>query len=72
MRVHLGLLLLLGCWTSSAGAAAEVPAPPDGEAVVRQASAAKPRLDHSGKKRRGKASYYGRKFYGKRMAKGRR
>jgi len=35
-------------------------------------SAAKPALDHSGKARRGKASYYARKFHGRKMADGTR
>jgi rare lipoprotein A len=35
-----------------------------------KARVAKPRLDHSGKKQKGKASYYSRKFTGKKMADG--
>lgn len=74
MRVRLGLLLLLGGWICGAGAAAKDAAPSEGTeatAATREATAkAKPRLDHSGKKRRGKAAYYGRRFYGKKMADG--
>ena len=40
---------------------------PQHEAVV-----AKPKLDRSGKTRRGKGSYYARQFYGKKMADGKR
>lgn len=70
IRARLGLLLLLGCWTCGAGAAAKDAAADDGTATAAREGPAKPRLDHSGKKRRGKASYYGRKLYGKKMADG--
>jgi rare lipoprotein A len=48
-----------------AHAATAVPAPAQREPVV-----AKPKLDRSGKPRKGKASYYSRNFYGKKMADG--
>lgn len=38
--------------------------------ATRTAKAGKPALDLSGKARRGKASYYGRKFHGRKMADG--
>lgn len=38
--------------------------------TTRTAKAGKPALDLSGKARRGKASYYGRKFHGRKMADG--
>lgn len=41
-------------------------------AATSEPKADKPRLDRSGKKRKGKASYYGREFEGKRMADGTR
>ena len=37
---------------------------------VKSAKAGKPALDRSGKARRGKASYYARKFHGRKMADG--
>lgn len=42
------------------------------EAAASERKADKPRVDRSGKKRKGKASYYGREFEGKRMADGTR
>lgn len=39
-------------------------------APQREAVVAKPKLDRSGKARRGHASYYGRQFHGKKMASG--
>ena len=39
---------------------------------VKSAKAGKPALDRSGKARRGKASYYARKFHGRKMADGTR
>ncbi|MES2015459.1 MAG: septal ring lytic transglycosylase RlpA family protein [Pseudomonadota bacterium] len=50
------------------------PEPPRSEAKARapqrEAVIAKPKLDRSGKARKGKASYYGRQFAGKKMASG--
>lgn len=63
------LLLLLVLLGSGAPMAAAGEAP----AAAEQAAAAEPakrRLDRSGKKRKGKASYYSRKFSGKPMADG--
>jgi rare lipoprotein A len=45
-----------------------LPAPSSGEPAAQAAK--KPRLDRSGKQRKGEASYYGREFYGKKMANG--
>jgi rare lipoprotein A len=45
-------------------------APAKSARSAKTARAGKPALDHSGKARRGKASYYGRKFHGKKMADG--
>ena len=42
----------------------------DSTASRREAVVANPKLDHSGKARKGKASYYGRQFYRKKMANG--
>lgn len=59
-------------------AGGEAKVPPAGRGATQSRSAhnddsnakAAPRLDRSGKKRRGKASYYGRQFAGKKMADG--
>ncbi len=62
------LFLLLSCYFTTA-LPAEKPTSPD----TAQASPNAPphhHLDHSGKTRKGKASYYGRKFYSKEMADG--
>ncbi|MDE1179208.1 septal ring lytic transglycosylase RlpA family protein [Paraburkholderia sp.] len=65
------LLLTLSCWMTLAFAARE---PASAEAT--QATQAAPKaasqaaLDRTGKTRKGKASYYGHKFYKKKMADG--
>lgn len=41
-----------------------------GSAKTASAQSGKPKLDHSGRTRKGHASYYGRKFYGRTMADG--
>lgn len=48
------------------------PATQPESAVSRQAVPAKPKLDHSGRKRVGKASIYAKKFAGRKMASGKR
>ena len=56
--------------SSALGAAAE--GKPNGASVVREKPVANPKLDHSGRKRVGKASFYARMFHGRKMANGRR
>jgi len=52
-------------------AAAKTPSPPDvAEQGASQPAPAKPKLDRSGRKRVGKASYYAKKFSGRKMADG--
>jgi rare lipoprotein A len=55
--------VVLAIVVGAAAAAEPAPAPAS-------APAAKPALDHSGKKRVGKASFYARSFFGRRMADG--
>lgn len=62
------LSLVLSCYLSTALSAQE---PPSAEAVQTSPNATRhAHLDRSGKTRKGKASYYGRKFYSKEMADG--
>ena len=56
--------------SSAFGAAAE--GEPAGSAVVREKPVANPKLDHSGRKRVGKASFYAKMFNGRKMANGKR
>ncbi|MES2951217.1 MAG: septal ring lytic transglycosylase RlpA family protein [Pseudomonadota bacterium] len=68
---RLGGLLLWLCGSANV-MAADTPkddASPQA-AAQRQVVQQKPTLDRSGKPRKGKASYYGRRFYGKKMASG--
>lgn len=68
MVSHFGLLVtaaLLLCANAKAMAPGATTTGTQREAVV-----ANPKLDHSGKARKGKASYYGRQFYRKKMANG--
>jgi rare lipoprotein A len=76
-RTLLSLLLslLLSCWLSAAYAAQESETAHSTQAgsKARQGSAKATHhagLDRSGKTRKGKASYYGQKFYSKKMADG--
>lgn len=62
--ITLALLFFLGA-TAWAG-----PAEKRESAPVASKSSNKPALDHSGKPRKGKASYYGKNFHGKKMADG--
>jgi rare lipoprotein A len=70
-------MLMLG-WPLAADAAAAVPQARSAPAAdakpsrPRAASAAKPRLDHSGRPRIGKASFYAARFAGQKMADGTR
>jgi rare lipoprotein A len=64
------LFLVLSCCLSTA-APAQKPASTDGTQASPKA-AHHARLDRSGKTRKGKASYYGQKFYSKKMADGTR
>lgn len=71
-KVKFSILLLLGAL--SFGAVAGEPAQP-GPAASRPLAAAAPatpKLDYSGHKRLGKASFYGKQFAGKKMADGKR
>ena len=52
------------------GAPAWAQAPSKSESQSTASSSKKPQLDYSGKPRRGKASYYGKKFHGRKMADG--
>jgi rare lipoprotein A len=45
-------------------------APSKGDSKPTASSTKKPQLDRSGKPRKGKASYYGKKFHGRKMADG--
>ena len=64
-----GACVALG--TSSAlGAAAE--GKPNGPSVIRERPVANPKLDHTGRKRVGKASFYAKMFHGRKMANGKR
>jgi rare lipoprotein A len=66
MKFRISLFL---CCFSAAALAQQQPAAdarPEASKKARHNKA----LDHSGKPRKGKASYYGRKFYGKKMADG--
>ncbi len=66
LAAQMGVAVLLSPSTEPAHAPASAVADaPQHEAVV-----AKPKLDRSGKPRKGKASYYARQFYGKKMANG--
>ena len=56
--------------SSALGAASE--GKPAGSAVVREKPVANPALDHSGRKRVGKASFYAKMFNGRKMANGKR
>lgn len=60
----LALAWCLGATAWAGPAAQSAPAPAAGK------SAKKPALDHSGKPRKGKASYYGKQFHGRKMADG--
>ena len=73
-KMNLSILLLLGALSFGAVAGEPVQSQP-GSAAPRQlavASPAKPKLDYSGHKRFGKASFYAKKFAGKKMADGKR
>jgi rare lipoprotein A len=61
-----GSLMLAACISLPTAPAAAQQAPRQSA----QADTAAPDLDHSGRKRKGKASFYGRKFYGQTMADG--
>ncbi|MFM0341762.1 septal ring lytic transglycosylase RlpA family protein [Paraburkholderia fungorum] len=63
------LLLVLPCWLSTA-LPAQQPAPADANKQASPQTAHHAGLDRSGKTRKGKASYYGRKFYTRKMADG--
>ena len=66
-KIPPAVLLMLACCMSTSASAQ----PPDKAASVSTSkSAKKPALDHSGEARRGKASYYGKEFHGKKMADG--
>lgn len=65
------LILGLACLSTAAWATEPHRSAPRHSAHVAKASK-KPALDHSGKARRGKASYYARKFHGRKMADGTR
>lgn len=68
-RCAAGGALLAGCLLAAAAPAA--PAPADASAPAASAPKAKPvHVDRSGKPRKGKASYYSRRFSGKKMANG--
>ena len=56
--------------SSALGAASD--GQPAGSAVVREKPVANPKLDHSGRKRVGKASFYAKMFNGRKMANGKR
>ena len=65
------LIVGLACF-STATWAADAGKPTSSQRVHAAEANNKPALDHSGKARRGKASYYARKFHGRKMADGTR
>ena len=65
-----GLLLLLLSFGGSATPAGAATPTTEAQPAAAKAETGKQRLDRSGKKRKGKASYYSRKFSGKPMADG--
>ena len=64
-----GACVALGA-SSALGAAAE--GKPNGPSVIREKPVANPQLDHTGRKRVGKASFYAPMFAGRKMANGNR
>ena len=64
-----GVCVALGA-SSAFGAVAEGKA--NGPSVIREKPVANPTLDHSGRKRVGKASFYAKMFHGRKMANGKR
>jgi rare lipoprotein A len=75
MAVAAFLLLVLSCCPGVAlGATKDAPKPASATHSPKAPPAATPRpkLDHTGNARKGKASYYGQKFYSKKMADGTR
>ena len=62
-----GACVALGA-SSAVGAAAEGKS--NGPSVVREKPVANPQLDHTGRKRVGKASFYAKMFHGRKMANG--
>ena len=69
-RVLLAGACVALCTSSALGAAAE--GKPNGPSVIREKPVAHPQLDHSGRKRIGKASFYAKMFHGRKMANGKR
>ncbi|WP_245549135.1 septal ring lytic transglycosylase RlpA family protein [Noviherbaspirillum massiliense] len=67
IRTCIGLSLVLA--SMSLAVAAKEPAPEKANPETAKTSK-KPKLDRSGKPRRGKASYYGKEFHGRKMADG--
>jgi rare lipoprotein A len=64
-----GVLFLLMSYCLNVAASAKEPAPASPKPGLEKA-AKNSKLDRSGKPRKGKASYYGKKFHGKKMADG--
>jgi rare lipoprotein A len=68
-RLRMVLLFVLS-WGLSAALPAQTPPKPSERTKASAKPARPPRVDRSGKVRKGKASYYGRNFYSKKMADG--
>lgn len=67
------VVLLLWMYVSTVVSAAEISSCKSHRGTAAECShVARHQLDRSGKPRRGEASYYGREFYGKKMANGKR
>jgi rare lipoprotein A len=75
-RCRRGLLLLASCFFATSVAAQPTPAtdtkPNTAHHAPKRIKVGKPKLDRSGKVRKGKASYYAKSFAGKKMADGTR
>jgi rare lipoprotein A len=67
-QIRIKLFLILACCVSAAAAAKE-PVSAGTRPVIEKVPK-KPNLDRSGKAKKGKASYYGKNFHGKKMADG--
>jgi rare lipoprotein A len=68
-RIRINLFLILAWCVSAAVAAKEPVVPADTKPVIEKVPK-KPNLDRSGNAKKGKASYYGKNFHGKKMADG--
>src|SRR5208283_4493214 len=70
--IAVSLIGVVGAGTIDSAAAAPSSEAPPSPTAERLSPEAKPRLDRSGRKRIGKASYYAKMFAGRKMADGKR